>query len=314
MKVCFVGVGSIAHRHIKNLAEICNDRGIEIEIDIFRSGMGTELDKGIASNIHCEYRNYEEVPTDYDIIFITNPTQYHLDTIKKFYDNTDNFFVEKPIISYEQIEEFKKVKGEIKKTIYVACPLRYKSVIQYLKKNIDRSRVYCARAICSSYLPDWRPQIDYRNVYSAKKELGGGVAIDLIHEWDYLNYLFGKPQKILCMMDQISHLEIDSEDIAVYLAKYNNMFVELHLDYFGRVPMRQLRLFTEEDTILCDLIENQICYMKSGKKITFQEERDDFQKKEISYFLDIIDGKADNFNDADKAVETLKLSMGTGLF
>ncbi len=310
MKVCFVGVGSIAHRHIKNLVDVCKNRGIDIKIDLFRSGMGKELDNSIIPYINCEYKNYDLMPKDYDVIFITNPTQYHLDSIQKFYNNTKSFFVEKPIVSYEQVEEFERIKNKINKTIYVACPLRYKAVIQYIKNNIDLSHVYCARAISSSYLPDWRPQIDYREVYSAKKEMGGGVAIDLIHEWDYLNYLFGKPQKNICLMGKISHLEISSEDIAIYLAQYNNMFVELHLDYFGRVPMRQLLLFTENDTILCDLIQNQVSYLKSGKRITFEEERDDFQKKELIYFIDIIDGKADNFNDMDKAVETLKLSMG----
>ena len=67
-------------------------------------------------------------------------------------------------------------------TYYVACPLRYNAVIQYIKDNIDLQDVISVRSISSSYLPDWRPGVDYRKTYSAKKELGGGVSIDLIHE------------------------------------------------------------------------------------------------------------------------------------
>lgn len=308
MKVCFIGIGSMAQRHIRNLVDICKKRKRDLVIDVYRSGIGKSIDDSIIPYVNREYRDYYTLPKDYDVIFITNPTHYHLETLKRFYDNAKAFFIEKPIVAYEQIEEFEKSRDILKKIIYVACPLRYKAVIQYIKENVDHLHIYSVRAISSSYLPDWRPQVDYRNVYSAKKELGGGVAIDLIHEWDYLNYIFGKPDKNVCMMDKFSHLEIDSEDIAIYLAKYSNMFVELHLDYFGKVPIRQLQLFTKEDTIICDLIKNEVTYLNSGKKISFKEERDDFQKKELNCFLDIIDGKAYNLNDAGVAIETLRLT------
>ena len=72
-----------------------------------------------------------------------------------------------------------------------------------------------ARVICSSYLPDWRPGVDYRTVYSAHKALGGGVTIDLIHEWDYLVDLFGVPQKLYNFKGTYSDLEIDSDDLSV---------------------------------------------------------------------------------------------------
>ena len=65
-----------------------------------------------------------------------------------------------------------------------------------LKDRLPGLHPYCARVICSSYLPDWRPGVDYRTVYSAHKAMGGGVTIDLIHEWDYLVELFGVPEQL----------------------------------------------------------------------------------------------------------------------
>lgn len=76
--------------------------------------------------------------------------------------------------------------------------------------------------------------MDYRTVYSAHKDMGGGVTIDLIHEWDYLVELFGKPEKMYNFKGTYSHLEIDSDDLSVYIAQYPTLLCEVHLDYFGR--------------------------------------------------------------------------------
>ena len=139
--------------------------------------------------------------------------------------------------------------------------------VSYIKKNINPKDVISVRSISSSFLPDWRPGQDYRQSYSAKKSLGGGVSIDLIHEWDYLSYLFGIPQKVNYMGGKKSTLEIDSDDYAIYIAEYADKILELHLDYFGRSIIRELTLFTEQDTIMGDIAKNKISFLKEGKII-----------------------------------------------
>ena len=43
----------------------------------------------------------------------------------------------------------------------------------------------------SSFLPQWRKDISYENSVSAQKKLGGGVRLELSHDIDYLNLIFG---------------------------------------------------------------------------------------------------------------------------
>ena len=169
----------------------------------------------------------------------------------------------------------------------MACPLRYNAVLQYVKENVDLDRVYSARAISSSYLPNWRPGQDYRNTYSAHKDLGGGVSIDLIHEWDYLTWLFGMPTECYSMINKVSNLEIDSDDLAIYIGKNDKTTFELHLDYFGRQTQRTLDLFTKYETIHCDLIAGTVNYLKRGKSIKLESERNAFQMAEIKHFFEI---------------------------
>jgi predicted dehydrogenase len=113
-----------------------------------------------------------------------------------------------------------------------------------VKQNVNPDDVICASAMSSSYLPDWRPGQDYRKTYSAHKDMGGGVSIDLIHEWDYLTWLFGMPTEYHSMINKVSNLEIDSDDLAIYIGKNDKTTFELHLDYFGRQTQRTLDLFT----------------------------------------------------------------------
>lgn len=309
LKVCFVGIGSIAKRHIKNLTRISFEDGINLSIDAVRRNGNKENDD-IYNLIENVFPSVEALTATYDAIFITNPTEYHLDTLQKVTPLGKNFFIEKPIVSLSQLNDIEHYEKKAEAVYYVACPLRYNAVIQYIKNNIIIDDVFAVRSISSSYLPDWRPGQDYRDTYSAHKSLGGGVSIDLIHEWDYLFSLFGKPIKVACMSGKKSNLEIDSEDYAIYIAEYLDKTVELHLDYFGRKTIRDITLFTKDDTIVGDIANNRITYLKSGKTKDFHEERDDFQVRELRHFLEMIDGKCAPDSDINHAIKVLKLTQG----
>lgn len=303
LKICFFGMGSIGKRHLKNLVKILKERKLDFEIDVVKRKK--EVDEEVRFYIKSIYSIKDFIPTFYDIVFIVNDTSAHIETLNLMKNYSNNFFIEKPLsinISKINIDDYKGKK------IYVACPMRYSNVIEYLKKEIDFSKVYSIRALCSSYLPDWRPTIDYRNNYSAKKELGGGVTLDLIHEWDYLTYLLGFPEKIFNLRKKVSHLEISSDDISVYIAEYKDKLVELHLDYFGRVPTRRIELFLKEGTVIGDFIKNTVI-LENNREVDLSDDVDDYIK-EMNNFLDIIFKGKVNFNNLEYAYKVLKLIEG----
>ena len=310
LKVCFIGIGSIGKRHIKNLKIVCEQRNIELSIDVLRRPESKELPYS-EMGIDKVFTDISQISEVYDVIFITNPTENHIQTMNDIKPFGKHFFIEKPISSVHQIPEVEAYEKKENAVYYVACPLRYCSVLQYLKENIEKLDIVSARCISSSYLPEWRPGIDYRENYSAHKDQGGGVDIDLIHEWDYITFLFGMPDKVLSLIGKKSKLEIDSNDYALYLAEYKDKTVELHLDYFGRKTIREVMLFTSEDTIVGDIENNEIRFLKSGETIKFEDEQDDY-KKELCHFLDMIEGKVQPDNDIEEAVKILKLTQGEG--
>lgn len=309
-KALFVGAGSIAKRHIRNISAVAAQRGEKIQIDVYRSGRGSALlDEEIQQLAACVYYDFDEVPYGYDMIFITNPTHLHIETIHRFSEKGRHFFIEKPFCTPEQAEDF-QMELRADSIYYVAAPLRYHAVIQYIKENVSVQSVLSIRSISSSYLPEWRRGTDYRKTYSAHQALGGGVSIDLIHEWDYITDIFGFPQKVAYMHGKKSMLEIDSDDYAVYIAEYENMTAEVHLDYFGRSAIREIMLVTKEDTIIGDLIKGEVIYLKQGRKIDFCETRDRYQSQELHAFFDMISGRAENHNDVLHTLKVLRLTQG----
>ena len=313
LNVLFIGLGSIGSRHLKNLSAICRERDIDLNITALRSDLNRTLRDGVEELLDQQLPDLgEEIIGHYDIAFVTNPTSLHADTVERLRGKAGALFVEKPIFSNDCVDaDIEKIFGHDARA-YVAAPMRYSAVMmaakEYLEANREK-RPYCARAISSSYLPDWRPGVDYRQVYSARRELGGGVTIDLIHEWDYLTFLFGKPEKVYNFKGTYSDLEINSDDLSVYIAKYPTMLAELHLDYFGRKNTRYLEVYFEDGTLRVDFINMNVEY-PDGTIKHFDDSTAEWYIREMNTFLDfVLSGAKESSNTPAEALDTLKITL-----
>ena len=305
IKICFFGMGSIGRKHLKNLRKIEKEKNLTFHISAFRS-TNKKLDNETAKLLDEEIFDLED--QEFDIVFITNPTSLHYETLRKTINIGKNFFIEKPLFS-NLSQKINSIEWKPDSIYYVACPLRFNKVIRYLKENVNIKEVYAFRIISSSYLPDWRHGIDYRENYSAIKELGGGVSLDLIHELDYVKYIFGTPEKIWNLRRKLSHLEITSEDLSLYLLNYENTVGEIHLDYFGRENRREIEIFLKNEEVIGNLIKNQIRFLKSNKILNFDDEENCYMR-ELRYFIDKILANEKTFNEYNVAYDTLKLAEG----
>lgn len=277
-KVLFVGLGSIGKRHFNNLRLIMPD----CRIDALRQS------PDMLDGLENVYTSYEEIKADYDIAFITNPTKLHYETINKLSKKVKNMFIEKPIFDKIQESEFSEGIN------YVACPLRYSDAVKELKKYSQENKIFAFRAICSSYLPNWRKTGDYRKCYSANADMGGGVELDLIHEIDYLKWIFGKFDLVKRISGKKSNLEITSDDIAVYTFENKSVIGSLHLDYFGRTTKREIEVYTKDETKVFDLTKST----------------NDIYIEELNYFLNLIKTKEKNhYNTPQEAIESLEEAL-----
>lgn len=303
MKVLIIGLGSIAKKHIAAI----NQFDQSAEIYALRSSFDSKSDNEGIIDIY----NLEDIQVSYfDFVLISNPTSEHFSTIQKLVHFKKPLFIEKPLFS-EISEETQALVDEVKEkriTTYVACNLRFLECIKELKVLLQDEKINEVNVYCGSYLPDWRPGVDFRTVYSANKDMGGGVHIDLIHELDYVYWLFGNPDKTNSFFSNTSSLNISSYDYANYLWKYKTFSASIILNYFRKDSKRSIEVVTDRGTYVVDLLKNSIefnnkCIFASQKKIA------DTYHSQMKFFIEnILKGK-EKFNTIEEANTILKLCM-----
>ena len=65
----FVGLGSIGTRHLKNLHNLCTDRGWTLQADALRSDLHRPLLMFQFVLLHAQYTDLAAAPARYDMVF-----------------------------------------------------------------------------------------------------------------------------------------------------------------------------------------------------------------------------------------------------
>lgn len=304
MKILIVGLGSIATKHIIAIRAINSNA----KIYALRSGMGSITIDGIIS-LHSE----EEIPLDLSFVIVSNPTHKHYEAIERLSALGVPLFIEKPPLhTIEKSETLIRLLDENQIITYIACNLRFHPCIEFLRGFLveNKCRINEVNVYCGSYLPDWRQGKDFRDFYSAKEALGGGVHLDLYHEIDYSVWLFGIPISNTGYRTSKSSLRIDSSDYANYLLNYSEFNLSIILNYYRRNPRRTIEIVLENSTLNIDLIANKI-ETESGEVIfeTNHYNIMDTYIDQMKYFMECIRGELKPMNDINEAIAILKLCL-----
>ena len=185
--------------------------------------------------------------------------------------------------------------------------MRFHPVINFLKKKISKKDVFSVSVFCNSFLPRWRKNIDYYDSYSSSKKRGGGVLLDLSHEIDYLQWLFGKVNNIeYKKIKKISNLKIKSEDIAQVIGKIKNVNLYLNLTYFSSSEERRIIIDSKKETIIGDLINCNIKIINNNNsKIT--KFKNNINQTYLDQHLAILTKKSKKLCNIEDAKNTLSL-------
>ena len=296
MKIIFFGLGSIGQRHAKILLDNYNH-----EIFAFRTKNGQYKQELPIKEIFL-WDDVEKLKPD--IAFITNPTSLHIETALNCAKNGYRLFVEKPIDSKnEGLAELLKIIRDKRLPSYVAYNLRFHPVIKKLKEYINQYCFLHMRVLCTSFLPDWRPEQDHKKSYSSNSKLGGGVLLDLSHEIDYADYLLDGINKIEGNYGRKSDITVDSDDYADILAESPMGISNIHINFLSHVTIRKIYIDFKELSIVGDVNKGIVQEYKHNKPLNIFEYKigsNSTYVDQLRYFFDHIDdcNMMNNLNDA----------------
>lgn len=307
MNILLAGAGSIGTRHLNNLFSLgCSDITV------------VNHNKKIVKHQPCkQLLSFGEIEKGfYDAAIVCTPTSMHIDHTKTLIrSDIPRIYLEKPVgNNYKKALELKEDIDQKNVFIKVGYDLRYDLGLQKVKELISTGaigRIISVNAFVGQYLPDWRPSQDYKKSMSAKKDAGGGVLLDLAHEFDYLYWLLGEVDTIACNYNNTGTLEIETEEVAEVLLKFKSGVIgTIHLDYLQPQLVRNCRITGSEGMIYWNLVESKVTminYLKEEIVFDYKgfERNDRFIKSMNDFLQGVNDDRTVGYNEG---LESLKLT------
>ena len=287
-----VGLGSIGMRHLGVMTELFP----KIKIIAFRHN--PESCNEIISGVSLSVSNIQDAIIEKpDIAIIANPAAMHLTIAMKLARAGIHLLIEKPLSTDSHgVEGLLNLCSSKKVKLMTGFNLRFLPCLAFLKVQVEQKKIgkiLSIQAEVGQNLKQWRPGSEYSQGVSARKDLGGGVLLELCHELDYLIWIFGNVNWVIGSLSQQSNLNIDVEDTANILMEmktetFNNNGIDavLKMDFTRHDPSRNCTVIGENGTLKCDLLEGKVFYY-CGIKGQWEELFSDKKERNYSFQLQL---------------------------
>ena len=241
-----------------------------------------------------------------DLVDICIPSFLHKDMAVKMLRRGYHVLCEKPMsLSYESCLEMVSAAKESGKQLMIGQCLRFYPGFDYIKELIEKKTygevlgAYFARL---SPPPVWGWENWFMN-----PERSGGCITDLhIHDVDIIRYLFGEPEAVSCRATS----SVSAYDTVHSSFIYGDTPITAIADWTltGIKFSADCRIDFEAATVTFDSTVVTVYPKDGGESFIAPAEKISGQLGELSYLIDVIDGKIENKkNPPESAAMTVKL-------
>jgi len=311
--ILVAGVGSVGRRHVGNLLALGAG-----PVRLFRSGRGEPLPEA-----------YARLPVDSDLetalarapraVVVSNPTALHVPVGLAAARAGCHLLIEKPVShSLEGVSELAREVGARGAICLVGFQFRFhpglRQVAEWLAEGAI-GPVVSAHVEWGEFLPDWHPGEDYRQGYSARQQLGGGVVLTLCHPFDTLRWLLGEVVTVSAETGRLSALELDVEDVAQVTLRFRSGAIgSVSLDYVQRPRRHALRIVGRHGQVRWDAAYGAARLGRPGRDdVVFTPdpafERNTMFVEELRHFLDCVSGEAEPLCTLEDGTRALCIAL-----
>lgn len=312
MNILIVGLGSIGRRHARcfRTAGAGSISGYDPSADR-RAQFAEEIG---GATFDSEDAAYAAKP---DLAVICSPNILHPEQAIRAILHGCAVFVEKPLAS--DLAAADMLARAVQKRgawLHMGSNWKFHGAFRTMKSWLGEGRigrVTGASVIAGGWLPDWHPYEDYRRMYAARADLGGGTVLDT-HELDMLTWLLGPAESLAGFTAHTGSLEIETEDVAACALRLRSgALATLLADYIQRIPRRRYHISGDAGTIEWDLQDRAVRLHLPGRPdaevVSLPEEINDMYVAQAAHILEALRTGAPPVTGIDQALSVLRLQM-----
>jgi len=268
-RILIVGLGSIGKRHLRLARELLPNADIRV---LRHQGTNEEHEysNGCFSSIE------EAVVFAPQIAVISSPATFHITTAQELAEVGVHLLIEKPLsASLRGVTKLLDTCQKQGSVLLIGYNLRFLPSLQRFRDLLGVGiigKVFSIRCESGQYLPSWRPDSNYRQGVSARRELGGGVLLELSHELDYLRWIFGEVDWVKATFSRQSNLEIDVEDTAHLTLGFapvldgRQLIGTVNLDFIRHDTTRICTAIGEKGSLRWNGLTSEVALYEAGAK------------------------------------------------
>jgi predicted dehydrogenase len=294
--ILLIGMGNMGKKYLK----IISSNFPTIKISLCRSRENfNQIDK--------TFRNYrvfdniaDAIKSRPDFAILCNPSSFREKIMKNLIQNNIDILLEKPVSnSIKNIKKFLGMSKSKKLKILVGYNLRYLNSLKFFRRLIQKKSIGSWIKVHSEVgenIKNWRGSKNFKFSASFQKKLGGGVLLELSHEIDYLNWIFGPLKWVQAQTIKNnfhnSNVEHSANLIFGTKIKSNQNLISLNMDFVRHDKTRSCYVIGTKGSLFWDCNKNIVKKfdVKKKKWITIFKEKYDMNSSyvdQISHMINL---------------------------